>query len=255
MKIFRGLVLFFICLFFHSCYYGVTKQETVTIATSANMQYAMEALAERYTENTGIPCELIIGSSGKLTAQIREGAPYDLFVAANMKYPLEVARQGLAASPPKMYANGSLVLWTIKEGVTPTLDLLTRESVSHIAIANPKTAPYGKAAMEVLQHLNLFDSLTPKLVFGESISQTNQFVISGSAEIGFTALSVVLSPQMKGRGAWIAISSELHAPVEQGVVLLKKKAGPGEGARKFYEYLAGHEAAGILKNYGYSVSE
>jgi len=255
MKIFAGLVLSIICLFFCSCYYGNTKQETLTIATSANMQYAMEALAERFTENTGIPCELIIGSSGKLTAQISEGAPYDLFVAANMKYPLEVARQGLAASPPKMYANGSLVLWTIKEGLTPTLDLLTRESVSHIAIPNPKTAPYGKAAIEVLQHLNLLDSLTPKLVFGESISQTNQFVISGSAEIGITALSVVLSPQMKSRGSWISISSELHAPVEQGVVLLKKKAGPGEGATRFYEYLTGNEAAEILKNYGYSVSE
>jgi len=229
--------------------------EPLTIAVAANMQFAMEALAEKFTDSTGIPCQLIIGSSGKLTAQIAEGAPYELFVAANMKYPREVANRGLAAEPPKLYAYGSLVLWTMKDGLVPSLDILTTKSVSHIALANPKTAPYGQAALEVLQHYGLLDSISPKLVYGESIAQANQFIISGSAELGFTSLSVVLAPHMQGKGSWIALNNDLHAPIEQGVVLLKGEEGPSGAARKFYEFLSGPEAAGILKKYGYSVSE
>lgn len=255
MKLRVFLVLSVLCLGNVSCRKSIKKENTITIATAANMQFAMEALAEKFSDKTGIVCHLIIGSSGKLTAQITEGAPYDLFVAANMKYPQEVANRGQAAEPPKLYAYGSLVLWTMKEGLEPSLDILTGETVSHIAVANPKTAPYGQAAMEILQHYGLLESISPKLVYGESIAQANQFIISGSAEIGFTALSVVLSPHVQGKGKWIAISTELHAPVEQGVVLLNGDGGPSEAAKKFYAYLLGPEATGILKKYGYSVSE
>ncbi len=255
MKIRALLLLTILCFSSVACRQSIKNENSVTIATAANMQFAMEAMAEKFTDKTGIDCQLIIGSSGKLTAQITEGAPYDIFVAANMKYPQEVANRGQAAEPPQLYAYGSLVLWTVKEGLEPSLEILTGETVSHIAIANPNTAPYGQAAIEVLQYYGLLDSISAKLVYGESIAQANQFIISGSAEIGFTALSVVLSPHVHGKGQWLAISADLHAPVEQGVVLLKGDKGPSEAAKKFYTFLLGPEAAGILKKYGYSVSE
>ena len=254
----KPLLLFLlsvICLNSLACRKSFKKENTIAIATAANMQFAMEALTEKFTETTGITCQLIIGSSGKLTAQIVEGAPYELFVAANMKYPQEVANRGLAAEPPKLYAHGTLVLWTMDDTLVPSLDILTAKSISHISLANPKTAPYGQAAMEVLQHYGLWDSISPKLVYGESIAQANQFVISGSAEMGFTALSVVLAPHMEGKGNWIPLNKDLHAPIEQGVVLLKGDEGPSGAARKFYQFLSGPEAAVILKKYGYSVSE
>lgn len=227
----------------------------VTIATSANMQYAMKALGEYYRDSTGIDCQLIVGSSGKLSAQIREGAPFDLFVAANMKYPAEIERLGLAVEPPKTYAYGTLVLWTVQEDMTPSLEILRTGSVTHIALANPKTAPYGEAAIEVLQRFGLLESVNHKLVYGESISQTNQFILSGAAELGFTSLSVVLSPQMQERGNWIPLGQELYKPIKQGVVLLKRKTGKGETAKQFYDFLFSHKAAEILKKFGYSVNE
>ncbi len=249
--------LLWICCFLllATCRNAGNTEGKVTIATSANMQYAMKALAKRFTDNTGIPCELIVNSSGKLTAQIREGAPYDIFVAANMQYPMEIDRQGLAEAPPALYAEGQLVLWTIREGVEPSVEALASDEVAHIALANPRTAPYGKAALESLRHQNLLPVVSDKLVYGESISQTNQFILSGSAEMGFTAMAVVLSPQMKGKGRWILIPREWHSPIEQGVVLLKKEKGPGKGAAMFYDFLLSQEAGEILVNYGYSVDE
>ena len=175
---------------------------SLTIATAANMQFAMQELADRFSADTGIACNLTVGSSGKLTAQISEGAPFDLFVSADMKYPQTLYEGGLGVSPPRAYAYGSLVIWTLSETLEPDLGSLTQNVVQHIAIANPETAPYGKAARQALEHYGLYRAVQPKLVYGESIAQTNQFVISGAAEAGITALSAVRSPQMQGMGYW-----------------------------------------------------
>lgn len=225
----------------------------LSIATASNMQYAMEVLADKFKKETGVDCDIILGSSGKLTAQIIEGAPYDLFVSADINFPKAVKEAGFASQAPKVYAYGKLVLWTMDEKIKPSIEQLSNKAIKHIALANPKTAPYGKAAVEVLEYYLLHPSIGTKLVYGESISQTNQFILSGSAEIGFTAKSVVLSPQLKNSGLWIDIDSEIYSPIEQAVVLLKGKKEKHDLALKFYEFLSSKEAKRILSEYGYDV--
>lgn len=233
------------------------KQEkappSITIAVAANMQFAMEALMKAFTEKTGVRCETTISSSGKLTVQIKEGAPFDVFVSADMNYPEEIFQSGLAAAPPKIYAYGKLVLWSMKENLTPSLEMLGESSIRHIALANPKLAPYGIAAVETLKNHGLWEQVEKKLVFGESIAQTNQFIITGAAEAGFTALSVVLSDQMKGKGKWIEINQEDYPPIAQGVVVIKRKNASPHNALKFYDFLSSEEASAILVAFGYGV--
>ncbi len=219
------------------------------------MQFAIKKLSKVFTKKTGIECELVISSSGKLTAQIKEGAPFSIFVAANMKYPEAVYKSGLAAKPPKVYAHGKLVLWSALKEVKPSLELLTKEYINHIAVANPKTAPYGQAAIEVLQHFGLYEQVEKKLVYGESIAQTNQFITSKSAEIGFTAMAVVLSPEMEGVGKWVELDADDFEPIEQGVVIIRQEEEVLEKAIQFYEFLFSKEAKSILRNYGYFVGE
>lgn len=229
--------------------------DTLTIATAANMQFAMQELADSFTADTGIPCNLTLGSSGKLTAQISEGAPFDVFVSADMKYPETLYRAGLGVKPPKVYAYGSLVIWTLNDSITPGLEALTKDGVRHIAIANPETAPYGKAARQALEHYGIYRAVQSKLVFGESIAQTNQFVLSGAAEAGITALAAVRSPQMQGVGRWKPVDPQTHALIAQGALLLKTPSERQDAAQAFYEYLSSVEAAEILKKYGYSIDE
>lgn len=232
-----------------------TGADALTIATAANMQFAMEELADRFSARTGTTCKLTLSSSGKLTAQIREGAPFDLFLSANLKYPETLYREGLAEQPPKVYAYGKLVLWTLSDTLEPRLEALTDPGVRHIALANPETAPYGAAALEVLKHYDLYEAVREKLVYGESIAQTNQFIVSQAAEMGFTAMAAVLSGEMAGKGRWEALDAEAYAPIAQGVLLLRGDPRKKEAALAFYEYLSSAEAAGILEKYGYSTHE
>ena len=227
----------------------------IVIATAANMEPAMETLTKIYADRTGAEFELIVGSSGKLTAQIMEGAPFDIFVAANMKYPEAVYNGGKAKNAPKVYANGQLVLWSM-EGNTPvSMATLSDPAIKHIALANPKTAPYGVAAEEVLQHYGLKDILAPKLVFGESVGQTDQFIVSKAAQIGFTALSTVLAPEMKGRGSYIVLDPSLYSNIGQGVVIVEREENMNPGAQGFYDFLFTIEAKEILKEFGYLINE
>ncbi len=232
-----------------------TKENTIIIATAANMQFVMPILVKHFTAKTNIACELVIGSSGKLTAQIKEGAPYDVFVAANIKYPTEIYNSGQALTKPQVYGYGKLVLWSMIDTIAPQIVNLKADYIQHIALANSKTAPYGVAAVEVLKAYNLYGELEDKLVFGESIAQTNQFINSKSVEVGFTAMSVVLSPNIKGKGNWIAIDAALHKPIKQGVVLIKQESKDNKHAQKFYNFLFSTEAKNILKKYGYLVNE
>ena len=227
-------------------------QKKLTIATAANMQFAIKALTAAFTSETGIDCGTVISSSGKLTAQIQSGAPYDVFISADRKYPESLHEKNLTTVPPKIYAHGKLALWSMKDGPAPRLDNLADEDIRHIALANPKTAPYGAAAMEVLRHHGIFGAVEKKLVYGESIAQVNQFVSSGVAEVGFTALSVVLSPKMKGRGKWTEVPPGTHAPIEQGVVVLKNSARLPE-AEAFAGFLFSEKGRAVLVEYGYAV--
>jgi molybdate transport system substrate-binding protein len=162
---------------------------------------------------------------------------------------MELFKVGKAVDPPAVYAFGKLVLWSIREDITPSVKNLGLENIRHIAIANPATAPYGAAAIEVLENYGLLDSLQQKLVYGESISQTNQFIISGHAEAGFTAMSVVKSKQMRNRGQWIEIPHDLYSPVSQGAVIIDNENTAL--ARQFYDFLFSPEGQMMLQHFGY----
>ena len=236
--------------------YATAQENKVTVAVAANMQYAANKLKEKFEQETGITIEIILGSSGKLTQQIMEGAPYDIFISADTKYPSELYKNKFTSDTPRVYAKGLLVLWTNKEGIDPSKDLtvLLSGSVKKIAVANPQTAPYGVAAEEILKHYNLYEKVKSKLVFGESISQTNQFIISQSADIGFTAKSVVLSDEMKGKGKWIDIDSKSYSPIAQAAVILKHGVETNKTlSEKFYNYLYSKTAKDIFRQFGYIV--
>ncbi|MBG9375720.1 molybdate ABC transporter substrate-binding protein [Panacibacter sp. DH6] len=231
-------------------------QQKVTIAVAANMQYPMNTLKAKFEAQTNIKLEIILSSSGKLTQQIQEGAPYDIFISADTSYPLALYRKGFSTAPPKVYAKGLLVLWSAKQGLKPAGDMkiLLGQGIKKIAVANPKTAPYGVAAEQVLKYYRLYDAVKDKLVFGESITQTNQFITSQSADIGFTAKSVVLSPEMKNRGSWADVDLKAYAPIEQAAVMLKHGEQTNKPAvQKFYEYLYSKTAKDILQSFGYLV--
>lgn len=243
-----------VCLFLFSMMNGCkqTDTQTLNIATASNMQFAMTEIARSFTKQTGIKCNIITGSSGKLTAQITEGAPYDVFVSANIKYPEELYKNGFTITKPKIYGYGKLVLWsTIHK--KPNLSILLNDDIEHIAIANPTTAPYGEAAISVLKKVGVYEKIKNKLVYGESISQTNQFIISGAADIGFTAKSVVLSSKIKNEGNWISIDEDNYIPIGQGIVLLKN-SGRKKQSEQFYTFLFSDQAQNILKKFGYSVA-
>ena len=256
MKNIFSKLFILICLFFLvSCSQkNKSSDSKIIIATAANMQFAMKEIVKSFNQQEKTTCDLVISSSGKLTAQIKEGAPYDIFVAANMKYPLEVFKNGLSKTKPKIYAYGKLVLWSMNKQIKPSLEILNNPLVHHIALANPKTAPYGFASVELLKQAALYNRIKNKLVYGESISQTNQFITLQSAEIGFTAMSVVLSPEMKNKGKWIPLDSKSYSPIKQGVVLVTHSNKENPLALKFYNFLFSDTSKKILKNYGYAVN-
>lgn len=229
--------------------------DKLTIAVAANMQFAMDSLVASFSKLTGNECEVTISSSGKLTAQILQGAPFDIFVSANMKYPNEVLKNNKAVGPPKVYALGKLVLWTMRKDINPAIEVLTDSDIQHIALANPETAPYGDAARQVLQNINLYQSVSDKLVYGESIAQTNQFIMTQSADIGFTAMSVVLSPQLAHQGRWTEIEQTQYGPIEQGVVIIDHGTGQNPAAQSFYDFLSTDEAKIILTRFGFAIPE
>lgn len=242
----KAFTFMFTGLFFVlSC--STKNEEKLTIATAANMQFAMEEITAEFTKETGIKCGIVPGSSGKLSTLIIEKAPYDIFVSADTTYPNELFNKGIGLKSPSIYAYGKLVLWSCVKTISPDIKTLTSEKINHIALANPETAPYGKAAMELLKFHNLDSLVKQKLVYGESISQTNQFIITNSAEIGFTAKSTVLSKELKSKGKWVELDPSSYIPIAQAALLISNK----ESAKKFYEFLTSDKAQKILKKYGY----
>ena len=225
-----------------------------TIAVAANAQYAIKEIAKQYENETGKGVEVIVGSSGKLAAQIREGAPFDVFLSADMEFPQTLFKEGLTTDVPKIYGYGSLVLWTTKDVQLLNINVLLLPDVLHIAIANPKIAPYGEAAVNVMNYYKLYEKVQAKIIYGESISQVNQYITSKTADIGFTAMSVVLSPEMKGLGKWIQIDKKAYQPIAQGAVLLKSVKGRNVSeATQFYNYIYSEKAAKVFEKYGYQV--
>ena len=232
-----------------------TKPTTqLTIAAAANMQFAINELVDTFSDHTSIPCQVIIGSSGKLAAQIREGAPFDIFVSADMKYPMSLFDTGSTLKPPKVYAYGKLVIWSMCDYIKVSDQILTHVNINRIAIANPQTSPYGLAAMQALKNYDVYDEIKAKLVFGESISQTNQFILSQAVEVGFTAKSVVLSKRLANQGQWVEVSTSFYEPIAQGMVIIDHKFKKSYQTQQFSEFLFSVEAKTILEKFGYVTS-
>lgn len=247
------IVLVFTQILFQSC--EQARPERLTLAVASNMQIAMTELTEIFSETTGIKCEVVVGSSGKLTAQIIEGAPFDVLLSADMFYPQKISEAGMARGEPKVYARGSLILLTLNQEMSPSFNLLNEKAVKFIALGNPKTAPYGRAAEQALKSMNLDEKLADKLVYGESISQTNQFILSQVADLGFTSKSVVLSRGVKEKGRWIEVGDDLYDPILQGVVVVESERSKLAEAIQFRDFLFSIEAKKILEKYGYKTSD
>jgi molybdate transport system substrate-binding protein len=237
------------------CAAAVSCAQEIIVAVAANVQFAVQDLEQAYEQNTGLAIKTVISSSGKLTAQIQNGAPFDVFLSADMKYPDTLYAAGFAAAKPRVYACGALVLWTMKDAdLSRGIKILLEDKIRKVAVANPKTAPYGAEAIKVLRHYQMYESVMPKLVYGESIAQVNQYIFSQAAEAGITAKSVVLSPEMRGKGKWIEIDPAAYSPIAQGAVILKhgSKNHP-QASQTFYDFLFSEAAKAILKGYGYLV--
>jgi len=232
---------------------SATAAQPLTVAVAANVKFVFDELKAEFKKSTGIEVNGVFASSGKINAQIKSGAPYDVFMSADMEFPQALHKEGFAVTAPRVYARGVLVLWTMQPfDMSEGLRVLTNPAVKKVAMANPRLAPYGREAMRALDYFKLRAAVEPKLIYGESIAQVNQYIDTSSVEIGFTAKSVVLAPQMQGRGKWIEVPGESYQPIEQGVVMLKHGAETNAAAAKqFMEFMASANARGILQKFGY----
>lgn len=242
------------CMVFFASHHTIA-QKKITIAVAANMQYTIKALITEYQKVHAIKIDAVLGASGNLTQQIMQGAPYDIFISADTSFPQKLSERGFTIEVPKIYAQGELVLWTTRYDInlSQNLQLLLSNNIKSIAIANPSTAPYGSAAQFILKKYNLYEKVASKLVTGESITQTSQFIATGAADIGFTAKSIVLSDAMKRKGKWIELNMHDYPPIRQAAVLLKysQKNNYNE-AKAFYDFLFLAKVKEIYKMFGYT---
>jgi molybdate transport system substrate-binding protein len=228
----------------------------INIAVAANVSYAIDELKAEFAKtNPDTNIQVTLGSSGKLTAQIKNGAPYGLFMSANMKYPQALYHDKTAITEPIVYAQGALAYLSAKpQDYTKGIALVTSDKVSKIAIANPKTAPYGKAAVEAMKNAKVYERAKSKLVYAESISQTVAYAVT-AADLGFIAKSSLYSPQMaryRENVNWAAVDPKLYSPIKQGIVLLKYSEDNHE-YKAFYDFILSDKAKAIFKRYGYII--
>ena len=230
----------------------LTQAAEVTVAVASNFAAPMNLLAIEFNKDSGHVAKLSFGSSGKLYSQIRNGAPFEVFLSADTETPAKLEQEGLTVAGTRVtYAVGSLALWSWKTGfVDGQGDVLRNANFNKLAIANPKLAPYGRAAIEVLAGMGLLDTLRQRFVTGENIGQTHQFVASGNADLGFVAVSQVMQGgQLKGGSVWI-VPAELHSPIRQDAVILTAgKSNPAASALMLY--LKGTKAQTLFGTYGY----
>ena len=229
--------------------------EELTVAVASNVQFTFEELKSVFEKETGITIKDTIGSSGKFCMQIENGAPFDVFLSADMDYPEKLEEKGFTLNAPKIYAYGKLVIWTMNDlDLSKGIAIVTDAAIKNIAVATIQTAPYGREAVNVLKHYNLYSQINDKLVYGESLSQANQFIFSKAADLGFTAKSVVLSSNMKNQGKWIEVKQDAYEPIAQGAVILKSaQTHHLVAAQRFFDFLFSEKARAIFEKYGYSL--
>jgi len=225
----------------------------VSVAVAANFTDAMRDIVPLFEKASGHKVKVSFGSTGKLFAQIEHGAPFQVFLAADSKRPMKAEQQNLAVTGTRFtYAMGKLALWSSKaDAFADGEAFLKKGNFNHVAMANPKTAPYGLAAQQVMEQLGVWKSLQGKLVRGDSIAQTFQFTATGNAEVGFVALSQVKAWK-KNKGSEWEIPQSYYAPIEQQAVLLKK-GSDSAAAKAFLDFLKSPEARTVITGYGYGV--
>jgi molybdate transport system substrate-binding protein len=238
---------------------GTAESQPPVIAAASDLQFALEEIAAQFRVETGQTVTLAFGSTGNLSRQIREGAPFQMFLAADESFVLDLAREGLTRDEGQLYAVGRLALIVPKgspltaDGTLAALkDALAAGTITRFAIANPEHAPYGKRAEEALRRVGLWKGLQPYLVLGENVTQAAQFALSGNAEGGIIAYSLALAPQLATAGSFALIPEDWHSPLSQRMVLLPD-AGPV--AEAFYAYLSTPPARAILDRYGFELPQ
>ena len=220
--------------------------QVLNIAVSANASFALKEVVKEFQKKyKNIKINLIVSSSGKLASQILNGAPYDVFLSADMHYPQILYEKGVTKTKPKFYAYGVLVLWSFK---IKNLNINSLKTAEKIAIANPKIAPYGKRALEAINYFKIYKNIKNKLVLGESVSQVNQYIIKKLVDLGFTSKSSILAYAKKGY--WIEIDKNAYSPIKQGIVLISDK----KEAKEFFDFILSKKSKQIFKNYGYEIN-
>jgi molybdate transport system substrate-binding protein len=234
---------------------GIAQAGTATVAAAATLRHALEDMAPQFRHATGHTLKVAYGSSGNFYSQIKQGAPFDVFLSADMVFPQKLVAEKRAIPPVHAYAEGRLVLLVpnksplkVDGSLQDLAAALQDGRLTKLAIASPRVAPYGMRAREALMHAGLWESILPHLVVGENISQATQFASSGAAQAGLVALSLAVSPQLVSHTRFERIPKEWHQPLRQGMVLIH--AG-NPAAQAFYDYLKTAPARAVLKKYGY----
>jgi len=236
-----------------------TAGSVVRVAAASDLRFALEEVADLVaSEHPDVEIAVTYGSSGQFAQQIGNGAPFDLFLSADLAYPEQLVEEGLAeAGDVFSYGVGRLVLWAGEESpVDPSdgLAALAEPAVRTAAIANPEHAPYGRAAVEALREAGVWEAVEPKLVLGENVAQAADFVRSGNADVGVVALSLALAPASGADGRWVEVPIELFSPLEQGGVVLAGARDPA-AARAVRDVLLAEEGRAVLASYGFSPAD
>ena len=235
-----------------SCAVAPSRADEIQLAVASNFSAPAQQIAADFERATGHRVVISTGATGKFYAQIRNGAPFDVFLSADDETPTKLMAEGFAVSGTQFtYALGRLALWSQKPGfVDAQGEVLKRGDFRHIALANPKTAPYGAAALEVMQKMGVMATLNPKWVQGENIAQTYQFVASGNAELGFVAVSQVMKDGKLSTGSVWVVPAQWHAPIRQDAVLLKRGQGSA-AARAWLDWLKNEKTRALIRRFGY----
>jgi len=232
--------------------------QEITIAAASDLNFAIKEIVAEFEKTSGNHVKLSLGSSGNFYAQIQNGAPFDLYFSADIGYPKKLKEAGLIV-PGSLYryAVGRIVLWTnhtSQRDVSKGLEVLRDPAIKKIAIANPKHAPYGRAAVAAMEHYNVYQLVKDRLILGENISQAAQFIESGACDLGIIALSLALAPTMKAAGAYWEIPSDAHPPLEQGAAILKSSKQQ-EVAKQFVEFMQDKRGQEIMTRYGFTLPQ
>jgi molybdate transport system substrate-binding protein len=227
--------------------------EQVLVAVATNFVPPFREIAVEFEKTTGHTLQVAAGSSGNFYSQIKNGAPFDVFFSGDMERPRLLEDEGLGVKDSRFtYAIGRLVLWSPNADLIKGEETLQAKQYKRLAMANPKTAPYGVAAMQAMQRLELWDSVQPHIVMGESLGQTMGFIESGNAQLGFVALSQVIDPRIKGQGSRWDVPAHLHGPIKQDVVLLTK-GKDNQAATVLLKFIQSPQAKAIIERYGYEL--